>query len=160
MTAKSDDFETGLLQLIFQNSTTAMSGATAIWSALGDGISGSTSAGTLTVALYTTPGPGETLLMNAATLLAYTGYSNQTLARSSVGWTIGSGTPDTASNATALTFGQSTDVPAGPLASHVAVGVGTGAVAVLYQGPLDSALQVNLNVNPQFAVAALAVTEA
>jgi len=152
MTAKSDDFENGILLLLFNNSVDAST----VGSIGTGGLLASTAPGTLAVSLHTTPGPAETGTMTT-NVLTYTGYTSQTVARSGAGWTV---TTDTSSNAAAITFGQNTDTGAGPSASHVAVGVGTGAVAVLYQGALDSPLTVNENVNPQFAIGALDITEA
>lgn len=138
-----DDFETKLLQLLFNNTTLANIGDAT-------GLVGSSGAGSSQLSLHTSA------LTDASTLLtsnevAYTGYARPTQARSSAGWTISG---DTASNAALVQFGEMT---AGGPDTVVHLGIGllaTGDVLRIH-ADLNADLVINNGVNPQFAIGAL-----
>lgn len=138
-----DDFETKLLQLLFNNTTLANIGDAT-------GLVGSSGAGSSQLSLHTSA------LTDASTVLtsnevAYTGYARPTQARSSAGWTISG---DTASNAALVQFGEMT---AGGPDTVVHLGIGllaTGDVLRIH-ADLNADLVINNGVNPQFAIGAL-----
>jgi len=135
-----NDFETKLLQLLFNNTTIANIGdATGL---VGSTTPGSTQLALSTVALSDT----DTLL--TATEVAYTGYARPTQARSGVGWTVSG---NNASNAALIQFGE---MSAGGPDTVVHLGLGfiaTGDVLRLH-ADLNSDLVINNGVNPQFAI--------
>lgn len=141
-----DDFETKLLQLLFNNTTLANIGDAT-------GLVGSSGAGSSQLSLHTSA------LTDASTVLtsnevAYTGYARPTQARSSAGWTISG---DTVSNAALIQFGEMT---AGGPDTVVHLGLGllaTGDVLRIH-ADLNSDLVINNGVNPQLAIGALDIT--
>lgn len=138
-----DDFETKLLQLLFNNTTLANIGDAT-------GLVGSSGAGSSQLSLHTVA------LTDASTVLtsnevAYTGYARPTQARSSAGWTISG---NNASNAALIQFGEMT--AGGPdTVVHLGLGlIATGDVLRIH-ADLNSDLVINNGVNPQFAIGAL-----
>lgn len=143
MSSATDYFESAVLALLFQNANI---------SNLGDatGVRGSTTAGSVWVALYTAS-PGET---GGGTETAYTNYTRVAVARSSGAWTLSGTNPTQVANAAAVNF---------PTCGA------TGATIVAF-GVLDAASGGNLlgygsltytaaNGNaPAFAIGALTVT--
>lgn len=144
----SNAFENDCLLLLFNNTNIAN---------LGDatGVRGSTTAGSLFVALHTAD-PGEA--GNQSTNeIAYTGYGRVAVARSSAGWTISGTAPTQAANAAAVTFGACT--AGSGTATHFSVGlVSTGATEILASGALTASLSISAGITPSFAIGQLAVT--
>lgn len=138
-----NDFETKILQLLFNNTTLANIGdATGL---VGSSTPGSTQLALSTAALTDT----DTLL--TATEVAYTGYARPTQARSSAGWTVSG---NNASNAALIQFGEMT--AGGPdTVVHLGLGfIATGDVLRIH-ADLNADLVINNGVNPQFAIGAL-----
>lgn len=122
--SKTNAWETGLLNLVFNNINFAN---------LGDvtGLRGSTTAGSLWLSLHTSD-PGET---GAATEAAYTSYARQAVARSSAGFTI-------SGNSVTLTAAISFPAATGGSETELFFGVWTAVTGgtLLYSGPLGSLL--------------------
>ena len=138
----SNTTENDLMLLIFNNTNDALIGDAT-------GLRGSTTAGSLYVALHTAD-PGETgdQTTNEA---AYTNYARQAVARSAGGWTVSN---NQASNTAAITFpacGAS-----GATITHMSVGVAvSGASKILWSGALTAPLAVSAGITPQFAIGQL-----
>jgi len=149
--SKTNDFEDAILSLIFNNDNVAN---------LGDatGVQGSTSAGSLYIALFTAD-PGEAAsFANEAT---YTSYARVAVARTSGAWTVSGTTPTQAENASAITFPQCTG--GSNTITHFAICKslsGTSAGEMLYYGSLSASLAVSTGITPQFNAGALVVEEA
>ncbi len=87
---------------------------------------------------------------------AYTNYARVAVARST-GWNAASG--GATQNAATISFAQCGVT--GATLTHVSTGVGSsGATAVWHYGALNSSLVVSSGITPQFAAAALSITEA
>lgn len=147
---KADSWETGLLNLLFQNTAFAGVGDT-------NGLQPSGGTGSLYVSLHTaSPGDSGNQTTNEAT---YTGYARVAVARTSGGWTVGeTSSVASATNAAQVTFPQCT----GGSNTITYVGVGTASTGngvLLYYGALTSSLAVSNNITPSFAGGALSVTE-
>jgi hypothetical protein len=144
--SKSNAWETGLLNLLFNNSNFANVGDVT-------GLRGSTTAGSLYISLHTAdPGEAGTQSTSEAT---YTGYARVAVARSAGGWTISG---NAVSNTAAITFGACT---AGSN-TITYFGVGTdsaGAGTLLYKGALTGSVSVSSGITPSFAAGDLDVTE-
>ena len=141
----SNDFETSLLQLLFENTNIAN---------LGDatGVRGSTTAGSLYISLHTAD-PGEAGKQNTNET-TYTGYARVAVARSTAGWTV---TGNSVANDAAITFGTSTSGT--PTITHFAVGYeASGATNILVSGALNNAQVINIGGTNSFAISALTVT--
>jgi hypothetical protein len=110
-------------------------------------------AGNLYVSLHTAdPGEGGDQSTSEAT---YTGYARVAVSRDSGGWTV---VGPLASNVAQIQFGLCT--AGSETITHFAVGTASvGAGQILYSGALNSSIAVSNNVQPQFAAAALQVTE-
>lgn len=135
----SNSAETNLLKLIFQNTT---------WAGIGDatGIVGSTTAGSLFNGLATSD-PGEAGDQTSGEI-SYTGYTRETRARTSGGWTV---TGNSVSPATIISFGAMT-AGAGGTASFWTVGKSlTGTGELLYSGAISPTISVVNGVTPQLA---------
>jgi len=104
------------------------------------------------LALYTAdPGEAGTAITNET---AYTNYARQTLVKASA-WTDGGAS---FTNAALIQFPQCGVT--GATLTHVAVvTTASGAGTILYSGALNSSLAVANLIQPQFAIAALTVTE-
>lgn len=144
--SKGNTFENEILLLIFNNTNiTNIGDAT--------GVRGSTTAGSLYVALHTAnPGEAGDQTTSEAT---YTGYARVAVARSAAGWTVtGNGVDNAAAVAfPACTAGTNT-------ITDFSVGVAaSGASKALYKGALTSSLAVSAGITPSFAIGALDVTE-
>jgi hypothetical protein len=145
----SDDFETRMLKLVFNNTTYPLVGDAT-------GLVGSTAAGSVYVALHTAD-PGETGTQ-ATSEATYTGYARQAVARTTGGWTISGTSPTQAANAAAITFGACT---AGTnTLTHFSIGhSSSGATAILFSGALTSSITVSTTQTPPTAaIGALVVT--
>lgn len=150
---KADSWETGVLNLLFNNTTFAPVSDT--------GLAGSTTAGSLYVSLHTaTPGDTGNQASNEVATSAYTGYARVAVARTSAGWTVAEvSSVASATNTAAVTFPLCTG---GTGATITYVGVGTAASGngtLLYYGALTSNLNVSNNITPSFAAGALVLTE-
>ena len=144
----SDDFESRILKLIFNNTTYPLVGDAT-------GMVGSGAAGSLFVALHTAdPGEAGTQATSEAT---YTGYARVAVARTTGGWTVSGTAPTTVANAAAVTFGACT---AGTnTITHFSVGHTTsGATAILISGALTASLAVSAGITPSFAIGQLTAT--
>lgn len=124
--AKTNAWETALLQLLFNNTTAAGIGDTT-------GIIGSTGVGSLYISLHTAdPTVAGNQSSNEAT---YTGYARIAISRTSGGWTISGSNPAQVTNTAIVNFPQCT----GGSNTITYVGVGTassGAGELLYSGAL------------------------
>lgn len=150
---KADSWETGVLNLLFNNTTFAPVSDT--------GLAGSTTAGSLYISLHTSsPGDAGNQTTNEVTTGAYAGYARVAVARTSGGWTISEvATVAGAANTAQVTFPQCTG-GTGATITHVGVGTAvSGTGTLLYYGALTSSLAVSNNITPSFAALALVVAE-
>lgn len=108
----------------------------------------------LYLSLHTaTPGVGGSQLTNET---SYTNYVRLAVARTTGGWSVPAA--GATANAALAQFAQCGVT--GATITHVAIGTAsTGAGLVLYAGALNSSLAVANLIQPQFAAAALTVTE-
>jgi hypothetical protein len=144
----SNAFENDIALLLFNNTNIANAGDAT-------GIRGSTTAGSIYVALHTAdPGEAGTQATSEAT---YTGYARVAVARSGAGWTVSGTAPTQAANAAAVTFGPCT---AGTnTITYFSVGLETsGATRLLASGALTASLAVSSGITPSFSIGALTVT--
>ncbi len=136
MGAKGTTFASDILKLILNNTNIAN---------LGDatGVRGSTTPGSVYVSLHTAdPGAGGSQTTSEA---AYTSYARVAVARSSGGWTVGSGT---VSPAATISFPAGTG--GGETCTHAAVGRdSSGAGEILYRGALTPNIVTGNGVTPQ-----------
>ncbi len=141
-------FESALLSLIFENANVANVGD-------GTGLRGSSTAGSLYVALHTAD-PGEAGDQTTSEA-AYTNYARVAVARSTAGWSVTGTAPTTVANDAAVTFplcGAS-----GATCTYFSVGVASaGASMILWSGALTASLAVSTGVTPAFAISALTAT--
>lgn len=144
----SNAFENSMLLNIFQNSTIANVGDAT-------GLRGSTTAGSLYVALHTAdPGEAGDQTTSEAT---YTGYARVGVVRTSSGWTVSGTAPTQAANAAAVTFGACT--AGSNTLTHFSVGLATsGASVIIASGALTASLAVSAGITPSFAIGQLTVT--
>ena len=144
--SKTNVWETGLLDLVFNNDDFLL---------LGDagGILGSVAPGDLYVSLHTAdPGEAADQTTNEA---AYTSYARVSVVRSAAGWTVAA---DQVTNAALVTWPTCTGAPE----TETYFGVGTdsgGAGKLLYSGLLTASLDVSNGIEPEAAIGALVVTE-
>jgi len=115
------------------------------------GLQPSASAGSMTIALHTGNVIDDTSTVQTQAVAAYTGYSNQTVARSVAGWTVASGTVD---NDSIIAFGSSTSGP--ETETDVSLGGFAGVMQIFSTLLLD--LIVNVGVAPEFAPGALDIS--
>ena len=137
--------ENGLLSLLFENANYANVGDAT-------GLRGSSTAGVFYISLHTA-NPNETGTQTTSEA-AYTDYARQSVARSTAGWTVASGTVD---NDSAITFpaasgGSETETHFG-IGSDVS---GTGNLFIW--GALTAGLAVSAGITPSFAAGALDVS--
>ena len=144
----SNAFENQLLLLIFNNTNAANVGDAT-------GLRGSTTAGSLFIALHTAdPGEAGDQTTSEAT---YTGYARVAVARSGAGFTVSGTAPTQAANAAAVTFGACT--AGSSTCTYFSVGVATsGASVIIASGVLTAQLAVTAGITPSFAIGALVVT--
>jgi len=145
MGSKTDAFETSILQHIFQNSAITNIGDAA-------GVLGSSGAGSLFVALYTT-NPSDSA---SGTETSYTNYARVAVARTAGTWTVTSGS---ATNASAVTFAQCGTTGATLTGFGINKASGVNVADCLYWGALGSNLTVSTGITPEFAAGALGITE-
>jgi hypothetical protein len=139
--SKADTFENALLDLIFLNTNAANIGDAT-------GLRGSTTAGSLYVALHTAdPGEAGTQATNE---ISYTGYARVAVARSAGGWTR---TANSISPTANIDFGAMT-AGAGGTVTHFSVGhTGSGATGILYKGAVSPNIVVTNGVTPRLTTA-------
>ena len=135
--SKSNDFETGYLQLVFQNATLA---------GIGDatGLRGSTVPGSLYLTLHTAdPGEAGTAITNET---AYTGYARQAVVRSGAGWSVVANSVSPVNN---IDFPECT-AGAGAAITHFGVVASvSGAGLLLYKGTLTPNITMAVGVIPR-----------
>ncbi len=142
----TNEFETALLNLIFNNTDVAGVGDAA-------GLQNSAAAGSLYVSLHTAD-PGEAGEQTTSET-AYTNYARVAVARSAAGWTVAG---NNASNAAAVAF------PAcgatGATLTYFGIGTDStgGTGMLLFKGALTSSLAVSSGITPSFAIGELDVT--
>lgn len=133
--SKSNATETALLSYIFEATAPSWAAATL-----------------LDIHLHTAdPGEAGTSATSEAT---YTSYAVVTVSRSTSGWTVSG---DTATNDTLIQFPQCTGGT--NTITHVSI-TPNGSTTILYSGALSASLSVSSGIQPQFAISALAITEA
>lgn len=143
--SKTNTWETGLLELVFKNTTFA---------GVGDatGLPGSATAGSLYFSLHTAdPGEAGDQTTNE---VAYTSYARVAVARSGAGFTVSGNAVAPAANVTfpAGTGGSGT-------ATHWGIGTASsGAGKLLYKGAISPSIVCGSGVTPQLT-AGTAVTE-
>ena len=145
--SKSNTFENDLLLCIFNNVNMG---------SIGDatGIRGSTTAGSLYIALHTAD-PGEAGTQSTSEA-AYTGYARMGLARTAGNFNVSANAVNLVSN---LDFGNCTANPGAAL-THFSIGTdATGAGKVLYKGSLSPTVVMNVGVVPRMTTAPNLVTE-
>jgi hypothetical protein len=144
--SKSNTFENDFLKHVFQNAAIALVGDAT-------GLRGSASAGSLYVSLHTSdPGEAGDQASNEA---AYTSYARVAVARTAGAWTV---TGNVVENAATVAFPSCT----GGNETITYFGIGSdasGAGKLLYSGSVGNALAVSNGIIPEFAAAALQVTE-
>lgn len=139
--SKSNYFENALLLHIFQNAAIANVGD-------GTGLRGSTTPGSLYIALHTAD-PGEAGASQTVSECAYTGYARVALTRDSTGFTVtgNSVSPTSTVSFPAATAGAET-------ATYWSVGVaGSGSSDILYSGPLSPSIAISAGTTPQLTTA-------
>lgn len=138
----ADTFENDLMLLVFNNTNAALIGDAT-------GLRGSTTAGSLYIALHTaSPTDSGSQTSSEAT---YTGYARVGIARSGAGFTV---TANAVANAAAVTFGACT--AGSSTVTYFSVGVASsGASKILWYGTINS-LAVTASVTPSFAIGTLA----
>ena len=141
----SNELETNLLKLIYQNVTIA---------GIGDatGLVCSGTAGNLYIGLHIAdPGEGGDQTTSEAT---YTGYARVAVARTSGGWTVSG---NSVSNAAQVTFAPCT--AGSNTITHFSVGTASsGAGHLLFSGALTASLAVSAGITPQAAAGAITNT--
>lgn len=144
----SNDFESDILKLIFQNIAIANIGDVA-------GVLPSAAAGSLFVALHTAdPGEAGNQSTSEAT---YTGYARVGVVRSAAGWTVSGTAPTQIANAAVITFPTSTF--GAPVITHFSVGYqSAGATKILDSGALSASQTINVGGPNTWAAGVLVVT--
>lgn len=135
--SKSNQFESDLLLLAFNNTNMALVGDAT-------GLRGSTAAGSFYVSLHTAD-PGEAGDQSTSET-AYTGYARIAVARTSGGWVI---TANSVSPVANIDFGECTASPGGAVTFF---GVGTsptGAGKLLYSGSVSPTVTLAVGVIPR-----------
>lgn len=135
--SKSNDFETALLALIFNNTTMPNVGDAT-------GVRGSTVPGSLYFTLHTAdPGEPGTAITSET---AYTGYARQGVARSGAGFVV---TANSVSPAANLDFPECTAAAGGALTHFGVVSTASGAGMLLYSGTLTPNITMAVGVIPR-----------
>ena len=86
----------------------------------------------------------------------YTNYAEQTVVRSTLGWTAPSGS--STSNAAAIEFPQCG--ASGNTITSMCTSQAPGASQVLHYGDLNASIAVSNQIQPRFAIGAVTITEA
>lgn len=138
--SKANTWETGLLNLLFNNTAFTLVGDAA-------GLLASATAGSLYLSLHTAdPGEAGDQTTNE---IAYTSYARVAVARSGAGFTVSGGS---------VTLAALTSFPAGTGGSGTAThfGVGTsssGAGKLLYKGAISPTIVCGSGITPQLTTA-------
>lgn len=145
--SKSNDWETGVLDLLFLNTAVSLVGDAS-------GLQPSGAAGSLYISLHTAdPGEAGTQATNET---AYTSYARVAVARSGAGW---SRSGSTVTNVANVDHPKCTASP-GAAITHFGIGTdSSGAGKLLYSGDLTSPITMAVGVIPRAEVGAIAVTE-
>lgn len=144
--SKGNTFETDLLSLIFNNTDAALIGDAT-------GLRGSSTAGSLYVALHTGD-PGEAGNQTTSEA-AYGSYARVAVARSGAGWTV---TGNAVTNAALIQFPQCSS--GSETETHFSIGTASsGTGKILYKGALSASLAVSSGIQPQFGAGDLDGTE-
>ena len=145
--SKSNDWETGVLDQLFLNSSVTLVGDAA-------GLLPSAAAGSLYVSLHTAdPGEAGSQTTNET---AYTSYARVAVARTAGGW---SRTGSTVSNVANVDHPNCTGLPGGNI-THFGIGTdSSGAGRLLYSGDLTSPIVMGVGVIPRAEAGAITVTE-
>jgi hypothetical protein len=139
----SNGFESGIMQLVFENVNYALIGDAT-------GLRGSTTAGSFYVSLHTAD-PGEAGSQTTSES-AYTNYARVGVTRATTSWTHASGVTD---NDSAITFAACGVT--GSTITHFGIGTdSSGAGNLLFSG--TSSLTVSNGVTPSFAAGSLDIT--
>jgi hypothetical protein len=116
------------------------------------GLRGSTTAGNWALTLHTAD-PGESGLQTTseATYGGYTSTARKTVARSTAGWTVTSGTAD---NDAVITFDACTS--GSNTITHIGIGTNTtsasGTQRLVFVVPLTASLAVSTGITPEVAI--------
>ena len=137
-------WEDDVLDLIFTNANAPNMGDAA-------GLLASATPGSLTIALHTGNTIDDTSTVQTQAVAAYTGYTNQTVVRSTGGWSVATGS---ATNDAIISFGTSTSGP--ETETDVSLGGFAGVMQIF--STLDADLIVNNGVTPEFAISALEIS--
>lgn len=135
--SKSNDFENGYLQMVFQNVTLA---------GIGDatGLRGSVVPGNLFLTLHTAdPGEAGTAITNET---AYTGYARQAVVRSNSGWTV---TANSVSPVNNVDFPECTGAAGAAVTHFGVVSSAAGTGLLLYKGTLTPNITMAVGVIPR-----------
>jgi hypothetical protein len=141
----SDAFEAALLDHVFENADIANIGDAT-------GLRGSTTAGSLYVALHTAdPGDSGSQVTSECT---YTGYARKGVARTAGAWDRTGISPTQIANNAAVTFDPCT--AGNNTATHFSVGVASaGASMTLWKGTLSASLAISAGITPNFPAGTL-----
>lgn len=143
--SKGNTFENDLLLLIFNNTNAALIGDAT-------GLRGSSTAGSLYVALHTGD-PGEAGDQTTSEC-AYGSYARVAVARSGAGWTVTGNSSSPAANIDFPAAASGTET-----ATHFSVGVAvSGASKILYKGAISPNISIATGVQPRLTTAT-AITE-
>lgn len=147
----TNNCEDGLLSLIFENANYANIGDST-------GLRQSSTAGVFYISLHTGTINEANITTQAAQEAAYTSYARVSVARSTSGWTVTSGTVDNDApiNFPPATGGSETETGFGIGAA--ASGSALGAAGLQFWGALTAGLAVSNGITPSFAIGALDVT--
>lgn len=137
----TNDFETNIAELIFNNTALANIGD-------GSGLQPSGTAGNFYVALYTVA-PSDA---GGGTECTYTSYARVAVARTSGGWTVSG---NNTSNTAAIEFPECTGGSETAVAFAILTAASDGDM--LFWGDLDSNLAISNGITPSFAIGALDV---
>ena len=138
--SKSTTFQQAMLDLIFKNTDIANIGDAT-------GLRGSTTAGSLYIALHTAdPGEGGTATTSET---AYTGYARVAVTRGAGFTRTGSSISPTAN----VDFGKCTASPGGAITHFSVVTSASGAGTVLYKGALTPNITMAVGVIPRVETA-------
>ena len=141
----TNNFENGLLSLIFENANYANVGDAT-------GLRGSTTAGVFYISLHEA-NPNETGDQTTSEG-NYTSYARVSVARSTAGWSVASGVAD---NDAAITFPACTG--GSDTETHFGIGSdSTGAGNLFLWGALAASLAVSAGITPSFGIGQLDVS--
>ncbi len=141
----TDVFENGLLSLIFENANYANVGDAT-------GLRGSSTAGVFYIGLHESD-PGET--GNQTTGEGnYGSYARVSVARSTAGWSVASGTADNDASITFALCASGSDT-----ISHASIGSDASGTGNLFlRATLSASLAVSTGITPSFAAGALDIS--